>query len=203
MCLRACSLTNPACNAPPYCHFRPLWLHHIFRHYLINGTIFGKNATEHKMCVLIFSKTSSETLPILRRIYRDIVINLKTSRKESVFPIGFYKKLNFLDRFSKNLKYHTSLKSVQSELSFHSDRRMDMTKLSVVFRNFANAPTNGTTQWRSKCSFLQNGLNPRVHNLSTEWRSVVTFTLQLSFLYRKCHRSLWILTKTINNLSRL
>ena len=24
-------------------------------HYLINGTIFGKKVTEHKMCVLIFS----------------------------------------------------------------------------------------------------------------------------------------------------
>ena len=30
VCLRACSLTNPAFNAPPYCHLRPLWLHHIF-----------------------------------------------------------------------------------------------------------------------------------------------------------------------------
>ena len=26
-----------------------------FPHYLINGTIFEKKATEHKMCVLIFS----------------------------------------------------------------------------------------------------------------------------------------------------
>ena len=31
-------------------HVRPLWLHHMFRHYLINGTIFGKKITEHKMC---------------------------------------------------------------------------------------------------------------------------------------------------------
>ena len=52
VCLRrACSLTNPVCNAPPYCHLRALWLHHIFRHYLINGTIFKKKKlTEHK-CV--------------------------------------------------------------------------------------------------------------------------------------------------------
>ena len=54
--LHACNLANPACDAPPY-YFRPLWLHHIFRHYLIKGTIFGKRVTEHKMCVLIFSTT--------------------------------------------------------------------------------------------------------------------------------------------------
>ena len=28
----------------------PLWLHHTFRHYLINDTIFGKKVIEHKMC---------------------------------------------------------------------------------------------------------------------------------------------------------
>ena len=42
VCLRASSLANPACNVPSYWHLRPLWLHDIFPHYLINGTIFGK-----------------------------------------------------------------------------------------------------------------------------------------------------------------
>ena len=56
VCVRACSLTIPACKAPPYCHLRPLWLHHICRHYLIKDAIFGKRM-EHKMCVLIFSTT--------------------------------------------------------------------------------------------------------------------------------------------------
>ena len=52
---RACSLIYPECNVPPpYC-VRPLWLHQIFRLYLINGMVFGKNVNEHKMCVLIFS----------------------------------------------------------------------------------------------------------------------------------------------------
>ena len=55
--LRACSLTNPVCNASPYCHLRPLWFHRHFRHYLLNGTIFGKKFVEHKMCILSFSTT--------------------------------------------------------------------------------------------------------------------------------------------------
>jgi hypothetical protein len=33
----------------------PGWLNHVFPRYLIRDTIFGKNVTEHKMCVLIFS----------------------------------------------------------------------------------------------------------------------------------------------------
>ena len=49
--LRVCSLNYTECHAPPYCHLWPLWLHHISRHYLINGMIFEKKkVTEHK-CV--------------------------------------------------------------------------------------------------------------------------------------------------------
>ena len=36
------------------CHQRPLCLHHIFQHYLINGLNYGTKVIEHKMCVLIF-----------------------------------------------------------------------------------------------------------------------------------------------------
>ena len=49
-----------------------------FPHYLIvKGTNFGgggwgKNVIQHKMCVLIFSKTLSATLLMLRRIEQNI-----------------------------------------------------------------------------------------------------------------------------------
>jgi hypothetical protein len=51
-----------------------------FPTFFINGTIFGKNVTEHKMCILIFSTNLSEIFVILRRINRDIVVNVHTSR---------------------------------------------------------------------------------------------------------------------------
>ena len=41
-------------------------------------TILGKKVIERKMCGLILSKLLSETLLILRRVQRDIIINLKT-----------------------------------------------------------------------------------------------------------------------------
>ena len=53
MCV--CSLRYPASNAhAPYCRLWPAPLYSIFRHYLINGTIFEK-VIEHKMCILISS----------------------------------------------------------------------------------------------------------------------------------------------------
>jgi hypothetical protein len=51
---RVCSLTYRPCNEHgPYCLW-PLWLHYIFRHFLINGTIFGKKLPKIE-CVFWFS----------------------------------------------------------------------------------------------------------------------------------------------------
>jgi hypothetical protein len=53
-----CSLRYPSCNSHAlYCQLWLLGLYGIFSHYLINGTIFEKKITEHKMRVLIFSIT--------------------------------------------------------------------------------------------------------------------------------------------------
>ena len=40
--LCVCSLSYPArkAHAPYYCHLLPVWLYHIFSHYLTNGTTF-------------------------------------------------------------------------------------------------------------------------------------------------------------------
>ena len=48
--LSACSFNNPARKAPAYCHLRPLWFHRMFRHYLINGTVFGKESLKKNVC---------------------------------------------------------------------------------------------------------------------------------------------------------
>jgi len=69
-----CSLSCPACNAhAPYCHLWPVWIYNIFRHYLINGTIFEKKLLNTK-CVFWFSlQLLSETFLILRGIERDVI----------------------------------------------------------------------------------------------------------------------------------
>jgi hypothetical protein len=97
VCFHACSLNNPTRIASPHCHLRPLLFRHIFRHYLMSGTNFGKNVTEHKICtrwfkydrdklwlvytqivpvifeppcILIFSATFFEAFLILRKTQR-------------------------------------------------------------------------------------------------------------------------------------
>ena len=62
-----------------YCHLWPVWLNHIFPHYLMNRTIFQKNLLYMK-CVFWFSlQILSETFLILRRIQWDIITNVQRS----------------------------------------------------------------------------------------------------------------------------
>ena len=100
----ACSLTYPACNAHVLYCLPPLWLHHIFGQYLINGTIFGK--IMNIKCAFWFSlQILFETFLILRRVQRDINIYVNTSSCK--VPVIF---VGFVDKFSKkkNLKYEIS-----------------------------------------------------------------------------------------------
>jgi hypothetical protein len=55
--LCVCSLSYPACkaHAPYYIVICGLWLHQIFRHYLLNGTIFGKTLLNMKGVLFIYS----------------------------------------------------------------------------------------------------------------------------------------------------
>ena len=90
VCLRACSLTYETCNAPPYCHLRPLWLHNIFRHYLINDMTLGIKLFNLKRCFWFPLKLLLGTFLILRRIQREIVINVETSScKVPFILVGF------------------------------------------------------------------------------------------------------------------
>jgi hypothetical protein len=86
-----------------------------FPHYLINGTIFG-NTLLYIKCVFLFSlQLLSEIFLILRIIQRDILIDAHTKVQVTLFI--FNCNFNFLDRFSKILKYQVSRRSVQWEPS--------------------------------------------------------------------------------------
>ena len=72
----------------------------LFRHYLMNCTIFGKKLLNTKYVFSFSLQISSETFRVLRRIQRDIAINVKApSCKVPVIFVGFLGNLNFLDRF--------------------------------------------------------------------------------------------------------
>jgi hypothetical protein len=98
-------------SAVLYWHLWPVWLYHNFPHYLINGKIVGKMDTEHKMCVLIFSKTFAWKIIILSRIQRDITINVHTSScKVQLFLSDLNNTFIFSKDCRKIFKYKISCK---------------------------------------------------------------------------------------------
>jgi len=142
----ACSLRYPACNAhAPYCHLWPIRLYDIFPHYLINGSIFGGVGGKilNSKCVFRFSlHLLPETFLILRRIQRDIGINVCAP----VFmqSAGYYWQILWNLKFLDILKYQISWKFIQWEpsCSMRTGRRTGMRKLIVAFRHFAKVAKN-------------------------------------------------------------
>ena len=56
--MRVCNLSYPSCKAhAPYYRLWPVWLYHIFLHYLYISERFSEENIEHKMRVSIFSTT--------------------------------------------------------------------------------------------------------------------------------------------------
>jgi hypothetical protein len=77
----------------------------------------------------------SETFLILRRIQRDIIINVyKPSCKLPVILSRLKSNLNFPNTFSKNIKISNFMKTlpVGGKL-FHADRQTGMAKLKSLF----------------------------------------------------------------------
>jgi hypothetical protein len=124
-----------------------------------------KSVIKHKTCALIFSTTFlSETFFILRRTERDVITNVYWSlSKVYVILVRFEWNLHFLEGLSKNNYISNFKKRVQWEpsCSMRADRRTDMTKLIVAFRNFANAP-------KTKYRIWQNGIHENGQNKMDE-----------------------------------
>ena len=88
---------------------------------------------EHKRCIFIFSTNLFENFLMLRRMQRDVIINVHMpTRTVRVLLFGFESKLNFLNRFCQKYQLLNFMKicSVGTEL-FHADGEKDMTKLTL------------------------------------------------------------------------
>ena len=143
MCV--CNLRYPACNAhAPYCHsVACLAVPHLstLAH---KRNDFQNWKSRDITCVLwIALKLTFKTFHILRRTKRDNINVYWSSCKVPVL-VRFHWNVDFLYELSKNTKMWNFLKILPLGAEIHADGQTerDMTKLTVAFRNFANAPKN-------------------------------------------------------------
>jgi hypothetical protein len=135
------SITQSAC-AVSYWHMWPVRLYHVFPHYLINNTIFGKKKVIEQKARFLFSlQLVSGTLLPPRWIMRDTIGNVHRSLS-TPYSCRILMKREFSGRIfdkSSNIKFHENPSSRSQAVSCG---RTYMKKLTVAFRNFANAPKN-------------------------------------------------------------
>ena len=118
-----------------YFHLLPVRLYNIFSYYFIDVTIFlKKKIIEHAVSVLIFCTSFFKIFFILRRIKRDIIINVQTFLCSTCYSCQILIKLEFSRRIfnkSLNTKFHenpsTGTRVVScGQTDGRTDRQTDM-----------------------------------------------------------------------------
>jgi hypothetical protein len=133
-----------------YCHVWPIWLYHIFPHYLMNGIIFEKKKKkkiniECKMCVLIFSTTF--VCNICHSKYNSAIQYHKCTwdfMQSTCYSYQILIKFEFSRQIfekSWNIKFNENWSSGSQIVPCgQTDGQTDMTTWTVAFYNFANVP---------------------------------------------------------------
>lgn len=107
-----------------YFHLWPVWPFHIFPHYLINGTIFGKN---HWTQMCIFVSSTSSAWNIYHSVKKSLRYYHKCTQVLMQSTCYFYQiliKLEFPQHILKNthVSNFVKIQPVGAEL-FHVDRQ--------------------------------------------------------------------------------
>jgi len=115
------------CCAILLSHLQPVWIYHIFPHYLIKAPILGKNYGTYNVCFdflyfcLKHFSICKEFSKILSRVHRCLQV------KHPLFLPDFKQTQIFSTGFQNILRHQISWKSIQWEPSYSTwtDRQMD------------------------------------------------------------------------------
>ena len=110
--------------------------------YFFSELSYKRHDFRNEMCFFIFSTTLSETILILRRIYARYNHNsanvfMKNTRDSSQILMKLEFSRQIFEIYPRII--FNEGRPVGSDL-FHANGQTHMTKLIVLFRNFANAP---------------------------------------------------------------
>jgi hypothetical protein len=147
-CVCICGLRYPAWNPhAPYCHLWPAPLYSNFPHYLTDSMILdgGGGRSLNTKCVLIFSTTFVRNISHSKKKWARYDKKIYIGLKYPLFSSDFNEIWNFPIDFQKtaNIIFHENPSSGSRVVPRgRKDRRTDMTKLIVAFRNSVNAPKN-------------------------------------------------------------
>ena len=145
-----------------HCHLWPVWLYHIFSPTLSHKRHdFREKVIAHEMSVLIFSTTFAGNIILSEAslIYKRLHV------KCPLFSSDVNEIWNFSTNFLKgaNIKFHENSSSRADE---RTDKRIDMTKLTVAFRNFANAPRIYYKLFCTRSSYLAWWIHWNIKNIT-------------------------------------
>ena len=125
LCYLACSVHAPYY----YCHLWPVWLYHIFSHYLINGTIFGKNDWTWNVnaCFDFLYNFCLKYFSFKEEIFNSTINAHMSSCTVLLFSSDFNETWISSKDFRQILKYQILRKSVLWEPSYMRTGRHDKT----------------------------------------------------------------------------
>jgi hypothetical protein len=147
-----------------YCHLWPLWLYHIFSHYLLKGTLFEKKKLFNivRFDFLYNFVWNTLTLRIIQRY--TTTYEHRPSYKLPAILVRLWWNLNFLDTDLKNTEIPNFIDNTCGGAKLlhaeggRTDIQTDMTKLTGAFPNSANAPKMAANKRLRGCRKREQGL---------------------------------------------
>jgi hypothetical protein len=159
-----------------YCHLWPVCFYHIFPHYLINGTFFGKHLWNIKCVSWFFLQQFSETFLVLKELSE--ILAYMYIGHHVIYPLflsDFNEAWIFSADLRKILPNFIKIRSVGAEL-FHADAQIWRSEQSLfaILRMRLKSRERNARRFRSVRKLL-TWKTRRATRISQNWRVKVWY----------------------------